>query len=194
MDESPRQVLVVAGPSAGVLTLPAYLRVIRAERNCRLTVVMSSVAVRFLPPEALDSEADEVFDEQSEPPPPASVFAGLDGVIVLPATAAVLAEVAGAAQASWITAGLRSTTAPVVFVPSMNPGQWNARSTRMNIERLRAGGLIVVEPERTTTTDGGSGSTEVRSMPGPPAIALILRLLLWPDTGFGPLQGTPTPH
>jgi len=72
-----------------------------------------------------------------------------DLVIVCPATADLLARMAGGEANDLATTLLLATDKPVVVAPAMNVRMWQHVATQRNVEQLRADGIQVIDP-----TDG----------------------------------------
>jgi phosphopantothenoylcysteine decarboxylase/phosphopantothenate--cysteine ligase len=69
-----------------------------------------------------------------------------DLLLVAPATVDILAKFARGIADDFLTTLYLATTAPVVVAPAMNVNMWNHAATQENIERLRARGVHVVNP------------------------------------------------
>jgi phosphopantothenoylcysteine decarboxylase / phosphopantothenate---cysteine ligase len=96
-------------------------------------------------------------------------------VLVVPATADLMARAAHGLADDLLTNTLLTATCPIVYVPAMHTEMWQNAATRDNVEVLRRRGAIVVEPAvgRLTGADSGKGR-----LPEPDAIvALALRVL-----------------
>ena len=68
-------------------------------------------------------------------------------VIVAPATADFLAKMSLGLADDALSATLLATKAPVIVAPAMNVNMWNHPATQENLQRLRARGVLVLEPE-----------------------------------------------
>jgi phosphopantothenoylcysteine decarboxylase/phosphopantothenate--cysteine ligase len=69
-----------------------------------------------------------------------------DLLLVVPATADIIAKFARGIAGDFLTTLYLATTAPVVVAPAMNVNMWNHAATRENINTLRERGVNVVEP------------------------------------------------
>jgi len=76
-----------------------------------------------------------------------AVAQAIDALVVVPATADVIAKFAQGLANDFLTTLFLATTAPVVIAPAMNVNMWNHPATRANIEVLRKRGVRVVEPD-----------------------------------------------
>jgi phosphopantothenoylcysteine decarboxylase/phosphopantothenate--cysteine ligase len=110
-----------------------------------------------------------------------------DLVLVVPATADLMARAAHGLADDLLTNTLLTATCPIVYVPAMHTEMWQNAATRANVELLRRRGAIVVEPAvgRLTGADSGKGR-----LPEPEAVvALALRVLARGSTGTLDLAG-----
>jgi len=82
-----------------------------------------------------------------------------DIVLVAPATADFLAQMAAGTARDLLGSALLATVAPVVIAPAMHTEMWNHAATRANIATLTARGVHVIEPGvgRLTGADSGPG-------------------------------------
>ncbi|NGO47033.1 flavoprotein [Streptomyces sp. YC419] len=175
-----RRILVCACGSAGVLTLPTYLLSIRNRlEGCEVTVILSASAARFLPVRSVNLVADRAIDAAD----PHVMFTHNhvqlanehEVVLVMPATANVIAEAAHGIAGSIITTLLLAVPQPAVFVPSMNKQMWGNAALQRNIATLRSDGHEVLEPAWKRTFELASGCTVVApAMPSPSEIAVLV--------------------
>jgi len=98
-----------------------------------------------------------------------------DLVVVVPATADLLARAAHGLADDLLTNVLLTATCPVVFVPAMHTEMWEHAATRVNVQTLRSRGAVVVEPAegRLTGADSGRGR-----LPEPAEILALLDRVL----------------
>lgn len=107
-----------------------------------------------------------------------------DLVVVAPATADLLARMAGGHADDLATTLLLATDKPVLAAPAMNVRMWLHPATRRNVERLRADGVEVLEPDEGAMACGEWGPGR---LPEPEAIADAIERRLSP--GPRPLLG-----
>ncbi len=69
-----------------------------------------------------------------------------DLLLVVPATADILAKFARGIADDFLSTLYLATTAPVVVAPAMNANMWHHSATQENLETLRARGVRIVEP------------------------------------------------
>jgi phosphopantothenoylcysteine decarboxylase/phosphopantothenate--cysteine ligase len=75
-----------------------------------------------------------------------AVAQSIDALVVVPATADVLAHFAQGIASDFLTTLYLATTAPVVVAPAMNVNMWNHPATQANLQVLRQRGVKIVEP------------------------------------------------
>ncbi|MCR3723152.1 MULTISPECIES: bifunctional phosphopantothenoylcysteine decarboxylase/phosphopantothenate--cysteine ligase CoaBC [Prauserella salsuginis group] len=98
-----------------------------------------------------------------------------DLVMVVPATADLLARAAHGLADDLLTGTLLTARCPVVFFPAMHTEMWEHPATRDNVATLRSHGAVVAEPAagRLTGADSGKGR-----LADPREIVDVARLLL----------------
>jgi phosphopantothenoylcysteine decarboxylase/phosphopantothenate--cysteine ligase len=75
-----------------------------------------------------------------------AVAQSIDALLVVPATADVIAKFAQGIANDFLTTLYLATTAPVVVAPAMNVNMWDHPATQQNLEVLRKRGVKIVEP------------------------------------------------
>ena len=90
-----------------------------------------------------------------------------DLVVVCPATADLMARMAGGIANDLATTLLLATDKPVLAVPAMNVRMWQHPATQRNVATLRADGVAVMEPDEGAMACGEFGPGR---LPEPPAI------------------------
>jgi len=150
---------VALGVSGGIAAYKAaeVLRLLQ-EREIRVQVVMTQAAQEFVRPLTFAALSGEkvitgMFDASNAEPNIDSavehiaVAQAIDALVVVPATADVLAKFAQGIATDFLTTLYLATTAPVVVAPAMNVNMWNHPATQANLEILRKRGVRIVEPD-----------------------------------------------
>ena len=106
-----------------------------------------------------------------------------DLVVVCPATADLLAKMAGGIADDLATTLLLATDKKVLAAPAMNVRMWRHEATKRNVARLRADGVTIVEPAEGEMACGEYGPGR---LPEPEAILAAIETALG---GPGPLAG-----
>jgi phosphopantothenoylcysteine decarboxylase / phosphopantothenate---cysteine ligase len=180
---------VILGVGAGIAAYKAceLLRLLK-ESGHRVRVIPTPDALRFVGEPtwaALSGEpvTTDVWSDVAEVP---HVRLGqtADLVLVVPATADIMARaVAGTAQ-DLLTATLLTVRCPVVYAPAMHTEMWEHPATRANVALLRERGAIVLDPAsgRLTGADTGIGRLPE---PGEIFVAAV-RVMARGADGLGP--------
>ena len=98
-----------------------------------------------------------------------------DLVVVCPATADLLAKMAGGQADDLATTLLLATDKPVLAAPAMNVRMWGHAATRRNVATLRADGVTVLEPAEGPMACGEYGPGR---LPEPEAILAAIQRAL----------------
>jgi len=128
------------------------------DRGIRVQVVMTTSAQEFLRPLTFAALSGEkvitgMFAAESGTEPNIdsavehiAVAQSIDALLVVPATADVLAKFAQGIATDFLTTLYLATTAPVVVAPAMNVNMWEHAATQQNLQILRKRGVTIVEP------------------------------------------------
>lgn len=155
--------------------------------------VMTASAARFIGPLTLAGICGEsVKTEMFDPAWPGELHVDLgaraDAVLVVPATADVLARLAEGRADDLVTALILCAKGKVLAAPAMHPRMWEHPATRRNVEELRRlGRVALVGPVEGAVASGEEG---IGRMAEPEAIVEALGELL--ARGATPTS-TPTP-
>ena len=171
---------VILGVGAGIAAYKAceLLRLL-TESGYRVRVVPTPDALRFVGEAtwaALSGEpvTTDVWTGVAEVPH-VRLGQSADLVLVVPATADLLARAAAGMAGDLLTATLLTARCPVLYAPAMHTEMWEHPATQANVSLLRSRGALVLEPAvgRLTGADSGAGR-----LPEPPEIfAVAVRLL-----------------
>jgi phosphopantothenoylcysteine decarboxylase/phosphopantothenate--cysteine ligase len=116
-----------------------------------------------------------------------------DLVVVAPATADLMARMAGGLANDLATTLLLATDKPVLAAPAMNVRMWLHPATQRNVAQLRADGITVMAPDEGAMACGEYGPGR---LPEPAAIVAEIerQLLSWRErVGSGGLSTSPKP-
>ncbi|MGB1863992.1 MAG: bifunctional phosphopantothenoylcysteine decarboxylase/phosphopantothenate--cysteine ligase CoaBC, partial [Candidatus Puniceispirillum sp.] len=86
-----------------------------------------------------------------------------DLVLVVPATANLMARAAAGIADDLASTILLATTAPVMMAPAMNPAMWSHPATQDNLARLRDRGVRFIGPDSGDTACGEEGAGRMTS-------------------------------
>jgi phosphopantothenoylcysteine synthetase/decarboxylase len=143
---------VVVGVAGSIAAYKAVSLVrLLAERGAVVDVAMTPAATAFVTPltfaslthrpvvsdvMALDADSQIAHVELAE---------GADAIVIAPATANLLAELAAGNAGNAVTAIALASRAPLVVAPAMDAGMWTHLATQRNVRRCAASAII--EPE-----------------------------------------------
>lgn len=163
---------IALGVSGGIAAYKAaeVLRLLQ-DRGSRVQVVMTRAAREFIQPLTFaalsgekvitglfpESKAENSGGEISgAPADPSSiqdsaiehisVAQSIDALLVMPATADVIAKFARGIANDFLTTLYLATKAPVIIAPAMNVNMWEHPATQQNLQILRERGVHIVEP------------------------------------------------
>src|SRR2546429_8203393 len=163
---------VALGVAGGIAAYKAaeIVRLLQ-ERGIRVQVVMTHAAQEFIRPltfAALSGEKviTDMFGSESGTGPAnvesaiehIAIAQSIDALVVVPATADVLARFAQGISNDFLSTLYLATTAPVVVAPAMNVNMWNHEATQANLEILRKRGVRIVDPGQGYLACGMTGS------------------------------------
>ena len=141
------------GVAGGIATYKAIeiLRLLQ-KSGCDVSVAMTEHATRFVQPltfRALTGKYVLIDDYAPENPDPIAHInfsQTIDLLLIVPATANVIAKFANGIADDFLSSTYLAATAPVLIAPAMNTTMWEHAATRRNIERLKNDGVRFVEP------------------------------------------------
>ncbi len=155
---------IVVGVSGSIAAYKAASLVrLLGERGAVVDVVMTPAATRFVSEltfaslshrpvtsevMALDGESQIAHVELAE---------AADAVVIAPATANLIGELAAGLAGNAVSALVCATRAPVLVAPAMDAGMWTHPATARNIETLRGFGYLVVDPGVGSLASGLTG-------------------------------------
>jgi|HubBroStandDraft_6_1064221.scaffolds.fasta_scaffold03883_5 phosphopantothenoylcysteine decarboxylase/phosphopantothenate--cysteine ligase len=157
------QPFVVLGVSAGIAAFKA-VEVCRrlVDAGIHVAPVLTDRATRFVGKATFDALGSEpaqmsLWDEAS-PIPHTRLGQQADLIVVVPATADLLARYAAGLADDLLTTTLVATAAPVVVCPAMHTEMWEHPSVQDNLAVLRSRGVTVVPPAEGRLAGGDVGT------------------------------------
>jgi phosphopantothenoylcysteine decarboxylase / phosphopantothenate---cysteine ligase len=192
-----RIVLVIGGGIAAYKCLE-LIRRLRERLPVAIQAVMTRAAQEFVTPLSVGALTNEpvfaeLFDLNAEREIGHIRLArDADLIVVAPATADLLARMAGGHADDLATSVLLATDRPVLAAPAMNPHMWLAPATRRNVALLERDGVHFVGPDTGEMAERGEAGPG-RLAEVPQLIEAIERLLGISAAGSqaaeGPLAG-----
>ena len=156
--------IIISGGIAAYKALDLIRRL--GENGAKVRAVMTSGAQEFLTPLSVGALTGgkvftELFDRENEHDVGhIRLSREADLIVVAPATADLLARMAGGQANDLATAVLLATDKPVLAAPAMNPRMWLHPATQRNVETLRGDGISFVGPnsgEMAEANEAGLG-------------------------------------
>ena len=181
-------VLLCIGGGVAAYKSLVLIRLLR-ERGLRVTVAMTRAAEEFVTPLSAGALSGgrvyrALFDLTDEAEMGhIQLSRAADLVVVAPATADLMAKMAGGHADDLVSTLLMATDKRVLIAPAMNVRMWEHPATRRNLATLRADGVAVVGPEMGDMACGERGEGR---MAEPEAIADAAERML---ARRGPLAG-----
>ena len=154
-----RVTLIVGGGIAAYKSLDLIRRL--KERNMRVRCVLTKAAQQFVTPlsaSALSHERvyTDLFDAESEfDAGHIRLARDCDLIVVAPATADLMAKMAGGHADDLASAILLAAKGPILLAPAMNPLMWNNAATRRNVAQLQRDGIAMVGPNAGEMAEAG---------------------------------------
>ena len=151
---SPANPKVALGVCGGIAAYKA-VEVLRGlqKAGCVVRVAMTKRACEFVTPltfRAISGSHVVVDDYAPDNPDPIAHITfsqTTDLLVVAPATANIIAKFANGIADDFLTSTYLACTAPVLIAPAMNTTMLQHPATQRNLERLRADGVHIVEPD-----------------------------------------------
>ncbi len=153
MSENPAPVIIL-GVTGSIAAFKAVdLASLMVKRGWEVHVVMTQNAQRFITPLTLQTLSRQpvitnVFDDDGGWKPRHIDLADRASLLlVAPATANIIAELAHGFASNPISEIALATLAPVLIAPAMNGKMWKHAATQANVETLKSRGVSFVGPE-----------------------------------------------
>jgi phosphopantothenoylcysteine decarboxylase / phosphopantothenate---cysteine ligase len=186
-----RALLIIGGGIAAYKSLDLIRRL--QDRGVTVRCVLTQAAQEFVTPLAAGALAcghvyTDLFDAKSEfDVGHIRLARDTDLVVVAPATADLMAKMAGGHADDLASAVLLATDKPILIAPAMNPMMWSHRATQRNLAQLIDDGVAIVGPNAGEMAERGEAGTG--RMAEPQEIAAAAATLIERTTGEQPLAG-----
>src|SRR5215469_7870342 len=159
MLDGKRILLVIGGGIAAYKALDLIRRL--KERGASVRCILTKAAHEFITPLAVGALAGEraftdLFDAQGEfDVGHIRLARETDLIVVAPATADLMAKMAGGHADDLASTVLLATDRPVLIAPAMNPRMWEHPATRRNLAQLTADGVAIIGPNEGDMAERG---------------------------------------
>jgi phosphopantothenoylcysteine decarboxylase / phosphopantothenate---cysteine ligase len=183
-----RILLIIGGGIAAYKSLDLIRRL--QDRGAQVRCILTAAAQRFVTPLAAGALCGEraytdLFDAQTEfDVGHIRLARDTDLIVIAPATADLMAKMAGGHADDLASAVLLATDKPILIAPAMNSRMWAAKATQRNLAALAADGVHFVGPNSGEMAERGEAG--LGRMAEALEIAAVAEAMLRP---IGPLSG-----
>lgn len=159
--------------------------------GCEVRVCASANALKFVGAATFEAlcrypVAQDLFGFSESEIPHIDLTEWADLIVVVPATANILAKVAHGIADDCVSTTLLAADSDVLIAPAMNMRMWNNPATKENVATLKRWGYRFVEPDSGRLACGDIGTGKLASVA---AIAEAALVMLWQQTNGAPLAG-----
>jgi phosphopantothenoylcysteine decarboxylase/phosphopantothenate--cysteine ligase len=155
---------IVLGVTGGIAAYKAPMLVrLLISQGANVQVVMSASAHQFVTATTLQAVSsrpvrDDLWDEAAEAAMGHIELARwADAVVIAPATAHFLANLAGGQAGDLLTTLCLATDAPILVAPAMNQAMWRSSATVRNVDTLNSDGVHFAGPDEGEQACGDTG-------------------------------------
>ncbi len=139
---------IVLGVTGGIAVYKAAdLASKMVQAGSKVRVIMTHNAQKFVSPltfEAITTNTviTDMFETSAEHRINHIALSEIaDVILVAPATANIIAKIAGGIADDMLTTTILATRAPVIIAPAMHTGMWQNSITQENVDKLRSRGF-----------------------------------------------------
>jgi phosphopantothenoylcysteine decarboxylase/phosphopantothenate--cysteine ligase len=181
--DAKRVLLIVGGGIAAYKSLDLIRRL--KERGLSVRCILTKAAEHFVTPLSAGALVGErvftdLFDAGSEfDVGHIRLARETDLIVVAPATADLMAKMAGGLASDLATAVLLAAGTKILLAPAMNPHMWANKATQRNLAQLVADGVTLVGPNEGEMAE--KGERGLGRMAEPLEIAAAVEKLLGPQ-------------
>ena len=154
------------------------------QAGATVEVIMTRAATQFITPLTFQSLTGlpvvvDMF-ATAEPEAHVEVARRADALVIAPATADCIANLAHGQTPDMVTLTALATTAPILVAPAMDSQMWEHAATQANVESLRARGMAFIGPASGRLASGRIGAGRLAE---PQQVVGALRALLGQRSG-----------
>ena len=159
---------IVLGVTGGIAAYKAADIIRGLQRGgAEVTVVMTDNARQFITPLTLQAlSGRRVITGTFDPPPEPDdrqdiehidLARRCDVLLIAPATAGIIGKMAAGLADDFLSTFCLAVRCPTVVAPAMNTAMWEHPAVAENIGRLKARGVVIIEPEYGALASRGEG-------------------------------------
>jgi len=161
-----RVAVMVSGGIAAYKVADLVSQLLQA--GCQVRVAMTAAATRFVGGATFHGLTGQpvqtdLWANTGQAEPHVALGDWAQAVLLAPATANLLAKLAGGHSDDLVTATVLAARCPVVVAPAMNDAMWAKPAVVANLAVLRERGFTIVEPEAGRLASGHSGAGRLAS-------------------------------
>lgn len=184
MLEGRRIILGVSGGIAAYKAIEVCRRLV--DSGAHVVPVLTEAAHNMVGPTTFTALASEPVKTSlwadRDPIPHTRMGQSADAIVVCPATARVISDLATGRSGDLLAATLIATAAPVVVCPAMHTEMWEHPAVQDNIATLRRRGVVVVPPEEGRLAGGDMGKGRLAAPET--VVAAVQKLFVGGDDGI----------
>lgn len=157
-----KRILIILGGGIAAYKLLDTIRGLR-RKGAHIRVIMTKAAKQFVTPLSVASlSGEKVFDDMFDLTDETEIghiqlSRDADVILVAPATADLMAKMAGGHCDDLATTCLLATDKPVIIAPAMNVRMWEHPATQANLKTLKERGVAVIGPDEGEMACGEFG-------------------------------------
>lgn len=157
-----RTVLLIIGGGIAAYKSLELIRLL-AKQGIRSRAILTATAKQFVTPLSVASlTGEKVYDDLFSLIDEAEMghiqlSRSADLLVVAPATADLMAKMAGGHANDMATTALLATDKPVLIAPAMNVRMWQHPATRRNLQTLQQDGILTIGPDEGDMACGEYG-------------------------------------
>ena len=161
--DAKRVLLIIGGGIAAYKSLDLIRRL--KERGIAVRCILTKAAEHFVTPLSAGALLGEpvftdLFDAATEfDVGHIRLARETDLIVVAPATADLMAKMAGGQANDLATAVLLATKTKIILAPAMNPLMWSNKATQRNLAQLVADGVALIGPNEGEMAEAGERGT-----------------------------------
>jgi phosphopantothenoylcysteine decarboxylase / phosphopantothenate---cysteine ligase len=184
-----RILLIIGGGIAAYKCLDLIRRL--RERGYAVRAIMTKAAQEFITPLSVGAlTADKVFGdlfsrEDEQDVGHIRLARDCDLIVVAPATADLMAKMAGGLANDLASTVLLATNKPVLIAPAMNPAMWGHAATKRNTGTLAKDGIHFIGPNKGEMAESGEAGSGRMAEP----LEIVAKIIDLLDTKPKPLAG-----
>ena len=174
MTTSGYHVLVISSASIGIVNLPSYLTAFK-QRGWDVKCILTPGASRLLNPETVAAFADTFVESRSwgstvARVPHIDLTTWANILVVLPATANIIGQIANGIAPTLATTAILSTTRPVLIYPNVPDSTIENKAFNRNLQMLSDDGYFVYSQSELGYSVAANQYTEGRGIPSPDVV------------------------